>query len=230
MEEQTQKKKISPYLWVTVTLGTFFVLSQIISICVNIFDNVFAKNIENLLKDATEVTETEDAFLIDYDITPAKKYHFFDDKYFNSVLEFKDKGVSVYKFVVDTDEQVGNGGLNFSYELGRIYINIKEPSKSKCTYNYMAKFSDEQIKYFACSEAQFIKSFPKISDIKKKKFIEYKKVLDEEKQFDICGYSANENSPECSYLKGKNREEEWGRLEDLSSSKLAELRSATLEN
>ena len=223
MKEQTQK--ISPYLWVTVILGALFVISQIISICGNIFDNVFAKNIENLLKEATEVTETEDLYLVDATYTNAKKYSFFDDKYFNSILEFKDKGIFVYKFVVETDASVGNGGSNFSYEIGRIYINSQNPNKSKCTYNYMAKFSDKQIDYFECSEAQFIKSFPKISDIKKKKFIEYKKVLDEEKQLDICGYGDNENSPECS-----NLEDEWSRLENLRTSKLAELRSATLEN
>lgn len=229
MEEQTQKQKISPYLWVTVTLGTLFVLSQIITICGNIFENVFAKNIENLLKEATEVTETEDSFLIDYSDTPARKYSFFDDKYFNSILEFKDKGSSVYKFVVDTDASVGNGGSSFSYEIGRIYINSQNPNKSKCTYNYMAKFSDKQINYFECSESQFIETLPKISDLKKKKFDEYKKILDEENQLDICGYGENENNPECSHLKGKNQEDEWSRLENLRTSKLAELRSVTLE-
>ncbi|MBQ3311430.1 hypothetical protein IJG72_05065 [bacterium] len=187
--------------------------------------------IENVLKQATEVNETEDTYLIeDYRTTPAKKYHFFDDKDFSDVFEFKDKGVSVYKFSVETDTDIGNSGEEkFSYEIGRIYINPQDSKKSKCAYNYMGKFSGEKIDYFECSESQFIKSLPKIAEVKKKKFNEFKKVLEEEKLLDFCGMGDNENSPECARFKGKDWESEWGRIEDLHFSYLAELRSATLE-
>ncbi|MGN0018518.1 MAG: hypothetical protein ACI37S_05705 [Candidatus Gastranaerophilaceae bacterium] len=175
--------------------------------------------IENVLKQATEVTETEDDSLNDYFATHATKYHFFGDKDFTDVFEFKDKGVLVYKFSVETDVHIGNGGNYFSYELGRIYVNPQDSQKSKCSYNYMAHYSRKEVKYFECSESQFIKSLPKIAEVKKEKFNSFKPILEKEELISReCGHL--ENEPECK---------EFNNLQDLYDKKLVELRSATLE-
>ena len=229
MEEQTQKQKISPYLWVTVTLGTLFVLGQTAKICENLFNNIFADNIENLLKQATEVTEREEYDLITSEsYTPVKKYHFFGDKDFTDIFEFKDKGVLVYKFSVDTGVLHGNSGENFSYELGRIYLNSQNETKSRCTYNYMANYNNKEVKYFECSESQFIKSLPKIAKVKKEKFDPLKPVIEKMQTADICGYSEMENKPECKEFNSYS-EADWNNLSNLYDKKLAELRSATLD-
>ncbi|MBR1942772.1 hypothetical protein IJ843_03440 [bacterium] len=220
------KKEIYISLFaISGVLLLYIILFEIVCLISNIPQK---SAIEKLLKSATEVTETEETFLIDYSNIPAKKYHFFEDKYFTDILEFKDKGVSVYKFVVETDTSVGNDGSNFSYEIGRIYINSQNTKKSKCTYSYMAKFSDEQVKYFECSEPKFIKSFPKIAKLKKEKFNELKSIIEEQQQSYICSYADMENKPECKKFVNMS-EDEWGRLEDLYFSKLEELRSATLK-
>ena len=220
------KKEIYISLFaISGVLLLYIILFEIVCLISNIPQK---SAIEKLLKSATEVTETEETFLIDYSNIPAKKYHFFEDKYFTDILEFKDKGVSVYKFVVETDTSVGNDGSNFSYEIGRVYINSQNTKKSKCTYNYMAKFSDEQVKYFECSEPKFIKSFPKIAKLKKEKFNELKSIIEEQQQSYICSYADMENKPECKKFVNMS-EDEWGRLEDLYFSKLEELRSATLK-
>lgn len=226
-----EMQKVSPYLWLTAIIGTIIVLIETIVVIEDIFNIKFfqIQNIENLLQNATEVKDVEENYLVDEMFSKAKKYNMFEDKDFNAILEFKDKGISVYKFVVETDSSIGNDGSYFNYEIGRIYLNPKNSDKSKCTYNYMAKFSNKPVKYFECTESDFIKNLPKISELKKEKYEQFKKVNEEERLFDICGYVANENSPDCAFLKDKNLEKEWERIENSRTKTLDDLRSVTLE-
>ncbi|MCQ2789438.1 MAG: hypothetical protein MJ229_03560 [bacterium] len=227
------KKQKKLYISLFATSGILLLYIIIFEIVCFIGNIPRLSVIEKVLKQATEINKTEAIYLIeDYEETPAKKYHFFDNKEFTDVFEFKDKGVSVYKFSVETDFQVGNGNDDdnyFSYEIGRIYVNPQDSKKSKCTYNYMGKFSDEKIDYFECSESQFIKSLPEIAKIKKEKFNELKKAYKERELIDICGMADNENTPECSRFNDKNWEQEWERIENSAKSSLTKLRCATLD-
>ncbi len=228
MEETTNK--ISPYLWVTVILGTLFILAM----SINLLENLFSANLKNLLSNAIEVKDLEEyeisneALISNVSPNSVKLYHFFNNEYFNDVFEFNYKGSNVYKFSVETDLNVGNDGSKFSYEVGRIYVNPNNPNKSKCTYNYMAEFSNEPVKYFECTENDFIKSLPKISALKKEKFEEYKSALEMENKLDICGYGDMENEPQCQFLKGKNWDIEYEKNARLKTEKLKNLRCATL--
>lgn len=104
---------------------------------------------------------------------------------FNQVIRFKKDEKSseeTYAFRVETNEQAGNGGENFNYEIGRIVIDTVNPNSDKCTYNYRGNAD-----WKPCSEKDFIKSLPKISSMKAKAYEPLKPLMKELIEWDIKG-------------------------------------------
>ncbi len=102
---------------------------------------------------------------------------------FNQVIRFKKDEKSseeTYAFRVETNEQAGNGGENFNYEIGRIVIDTVNPNSDKCTYNYRGNAD-----WKPCSEKDFIKSLPKISSMKAKAYEPLKPLMKELIEWDI---------------------------------------------
>lgn len=126
---------------------------------------------------------------------------------YNQIVYFKDKntGADTYAFRVQTDLEIGNGGIDFfNYELGRIMLNSQNIKNSKCTYNFNSLLNKNSIKWVDCSDTSFVESIPKIAEMKKQEYEKYKKLMEYVKQEDICSMGDNsETIKECKSIPEK---------------------------
>lgn len=171
-------------------------------------------------------------------------YKFMENDY-NAIVAFKDPGTAadVYAVRVLTDMETGNaGGQYFTYELGRILVNKNNPKKSKCTYNYMAGYDNNAVKWFECSDKSFIESIPQIAKLKQEEYEKYKNIQkgtnQEETGNENPGYSA-EDIEFCSLGDNYDTVEKCKKIpekyifgdnsySEKSNEQLSKLRSTTL--
>lgn len=126
---------------------------------------------------------------------------------YNQIVYFKDKntGADTYAFRVQTDFEIGNGGIDFfNYEIGRIMINPQNIKSSKCSYNFGVLTDRNSVKWVDCSDTSFMDSIPKIAEMKKSEFEKYNKLMEYVKQEDICSMGDNsETIKECKSIPEK---------------------------
>lgn len=126
---------------------------------------------------------------------------------YNQIVYFKDKntGADTYAFRVQTDFEIGNGGIDFfNYEIGRIMINPQNIKSSKCSYNFGVLTDRNSVKWVDCSDTSFMDSIPKIAEMKKLEFEKYNKLMEYVKQEDICSMGDNsETIKECKSIPEK---------------------------
>lgn len=126
---------------------------------------------------------------------------------YNQIVYFKDKntGADTYAFRVQTDFEIGNGGIDFfNYEIGRIMINPQNIKSSKCSYIFGVLTDRNSVKWVDCSDTSFMDSIPKIAEMKKSEFEKYNKLMEYVKQEDICSMGDNsETIKECKSIPEK---------------------------
>lgn len=140
------------------------------------------------------------------------------NKDFNQIVQFKKDEKSseeTYAFRVETGEQIGNGGLNFNYEIGRIVIDTVNLDSSKCTYNYRGHAD-----WKPCKEKTFIKSLPEISLLKAQAYEPLKPLIKE----------LNERSVKAEITYSEYNAEKAEEAYDKYVKQLKILRNVSLDN
>lgn len=157
--------------------------------------------IEKILLTANEKTFSTEDIGIDSTV-----YKFMQDNY-NQIVYFKDKntGADTYTFRVQTDFEIGNGGIDFfNYEIGRIMINPQNIKSSKCSYNFGVLTDRNSVKWVDCSDTSFMESIPKIAEMKKSEFEKYKSLMGYVDKEEYCSLGDNyETVKECKNIPEK---------------------------
>lgn len=150
-------------------------------------------------------------------------YKVMNDDY-NQIVSFKNEntGADTYAFRYKTNLELGNGGGQyFVYELGRIMINPNNPNKSKCSYNFMANYDNNPVKWSNCSETTFINSLHKIAKLKRAEYEKFKEINKLVVQSEICAYADSRDDIEC-------QNPDLDTAYEKEKEQLAKLRSTTL--
>ena len=217
------KPTISLYL--VVILGSLFVLSQV-SKYFKVTDNEHT-SISKIIETSTSKEETYEGNI------PAVEYKFQNNKNYNQIVTFEKNGIKTFAFRMETDTEVGNGGYNFNYEIGRIMFDINDRTKSACTFNFRTTADGNKFKWFDnCSESKFLTNLNDAAELKRKEYDIIKPMYEELGLIDVCGMAGSEDDSVCKkYSKMSDKEftEYFNNLEKRKRKQLAKLRNITIE-
>ncbi len=223
------ENKTPASLWITVILGSLFVILGFGVKFEKAFGGIGQVNIEDLI--SQRISEET---VFDYELSKEiEQYRIFNDKGFNAIAKIENNNSVIYSIRMQSDVDYGNDGAKYFYELGRIKINSENPNKSQCSYKFKTiDYIDEELpkipeKWVECSQSEFIKSISEFAPQKAKTFEELLAVIKKENQGDACGYLEEGEDPACDKL---IKETNWDELSKQHKELLQKLRSISIED